>query len=115
MPLITAHLDFDSEDEYGLFMKRLALDPLLLALWKAALLGERRRPPRERSVDGIEYDPGDSPIGTLPPRKPQPKQEEPWQLLDGWYSWEHNYFYRQVIRQANAILREAAKDKRGGE
>ena len=37
-------------------------------------------------------------------RAPLPQKSEP--LLDGWRSVEHNVFYRQAIRQANAILRE---------
>jgi len=40
-------------------------------------------------------------------RVPLPEMEEP--LLDGWYSPEHKQFYRQAIRQVNAILREASE------
>lgn len=34
---------------------------------------------------------------------------DPDKLLDGWSSFEHKHFYRQAIRQANAILRETEK------
>lgn len=35
----------------------------------------------------------------------------PREFLDGYYSYEHQVFYRQAMRQANAILREAANNK----